>query len=243
MAIGTAAAILGSAVIGGVVSSKAAKKASAAQQGASDAAAQQAAIAQEQWDNYKQTYQPLERELVADAREFDSPERYREAAGQAAADVNSQFGLARDRLMRQPGFDPSSAAAQSGMVGLELSQAASGATAQNAARRNVRDTAWARKVDAMSLGKGLPAQASSMLSSSANTMGNIASNQYSLADSQARTVGRLTDRVMSMPTTSNWLGTVATPAVRNEVSSLGSSTWNPLSDYNTGRNGWGSYGE
>lgn len=210
MAISTAAAILGSAVIGGIASSRASKKASAAQQGASDAARMQAEIAQDQWENYKQTYQPLEKELVADAREFDSPERYREAAGQAAADVSSQFGLARERLMRQPGFDPTSAAAQSSMVGLDLAQAASGATSQNTARRNIRDTAWARRVDAMSLGKGLPAQASSMLSSSANTMGNIAANQYTLADSQARTVGRVADRVFSSPGVSNWLGNVGT---------------------------------
>lgn len=32
-------------------------------------------------------------------------------------------------------------------------------------------------------------------------------------------------------------------ALSNEVSRMGSSTWNPFSDYNTGRNGWGSYGE
>lgn len=206
MAIGTATAIIGSAVIGGVVSNNASKRAAKAQQGASDAAAQQAAIAQDQWETYKQTYQPLERELVADAREFDSPERYAEAAGQAQADVSSQFGLARDRLMRQPGFDPSSAAAQSGMVGLDLAQAASSATSQNAARRNIRDTAWARKVDAMSLGKGLPANASSMLSNAGSTMNRIADNQYSLADSQARNVGRVADRIFSTPSVSNWLG-------------------------------------
>lgn len=221
MAISTAAAIIGSAVVGAAVSNKASKRAAESQQGASDAAAQQAAIAQEQWDTYKQIYQPLERRLVAEAQDFDSPDRYREAAGQAAADVSSQFGLARDRLMRQPGFDPSSAAAQSGMVGLDLAQAASGATAQNTARRNIRDTAWARRVDAMSLGKGLPAQASSMLSSSANTMGNLAANQYTLADSQARSAGRVVDRVFSTPGVNNWLGNTGRAAFSNTA--VGSS--------------------
>lgn len=40
-------------------------------------------------------------------------------------------------------------------------------------------------------------------------------------------------------------GGFSTPStmLSNEVSSLGSNTWNPLSDYNTGRNGWGNYGE
>lgn len=32
-------------------------------------------------------------------------------------------------------------------------------------------------------------------------------------------------------------------ALSNEVSRLGSNTWNPFSDFRTGRNGWGAYGE
>lgn len=35
----------------------------------------------------------------------------------------------------------------------------------------------------------------------------------------------------------------ATPELQNQVSQLGSSTWNPLSDYNMGTNGWGNFGE
>lgn len=42
---------------------------------------------------------------------------------------------------------------------------------------------------------------------------------------------------------SNFIGSTPTTMLSNEVSKLGSSTWNPLSDYNTGRNGWGNYGE
>ena len=33
------------------------------------------------------------------------------------------------------------------------------------------------------------------------------------------------------------------PAISSQVNYLGSSTWNPFSDYNTGANGWGNYGE
>lgn len=48
--------------------------------------------------------------------------------------------------------------------------------------------------------------------------------------------------------TSNWFNNLigrGTPSamLSNEVSRLGSSTSNPFSDYNTGRNGWGNYGE
>ena len=44
---------------------------------------------------------------------------------------------------------------------------------------------------------------------------------------------------------SNWFGGGGTAgsAVQSEVARLGSSTSNPWSDYNTGANGWGSYGE
>lgn len=243
MAIGTAAAILGSAVIGAAASSSASKRAAAAMKGSSDAAALQAQIGAEQWDRYQEIYDPLERQLVQDAREFDSPAAYERAAGEASATVASQFGKARDRLTRTPGLDSSSPAFAAGMVGLDLSQAAMDATQQNAARFRVKDTAWARKQDAMSLGKGLPSSASSMLSSAASTMGNIGANQYNLAQAQAGQVGRIADRVLSSPGMNSWLNTTPSSAVRSEVAGLGSNTWNPMSDYNTGANGWGNYGE
>jgi hypothetical protein len=39
------------------------------------------------------------------------------------------------------------------------------------------------------------------------------------------------------------LNSQASPYLQNQVNQLGSNTWNPMSDYNTGANGWGSYGE
>lgn len=39
------------------------------------------------------------------------------------------------------------------------------------------------------------------------------------------------------------LNSQASPELQNQVSQLGSSTWNPLSNYNMGTNGWGNYGE
>lgn len=38
-------------------------------------------------------------------------------------------------------------------------------------------------------------------------------------------------------------GSTAGSSLSKEVSGLGSNTWNPYGDYNTGANGWGSYGE
>ncbi len=205
-----ATAAIGSAVIGGIASNSASRRAADAQRGASDAAALQSQIASEQWDKYQEIYDPLERSMVKEAQEYDSPGNYEIAAGDASATVSSQFGKARDRLTRTPGLDPSSPAAATGMIGLDLAQAATDATQQNAARMRVKDTAYARKTNALSLGKNLPANASTGAANAAGTMNNIAANQYGLATSQAQAAGRLTDRLLT-PTTmnqmGNWLGT------------------------------------
>lgn len=37
--------------------------------------------------------------------------------------------------------------------------------------------------------------------------------------------------------------TQLSPQQKAEISQLGSNSWNPWSDYNTGNNGWGNYGE
>jgi hypothetical protein len=38
-------------------------------------------------------------------------------------------------------------------------------------------------------------------------------------------------------------GTQQSDMQKEEINKLGSNTWNPLSDYNRGTNGWGNYGE
>lgn len=185
-------------------------------EGANNAAADstrlQGEIARDQWNRYKEIYEPLERGMVTDAQNYDSPENYARAAGDASATVSSQFSKARERLSRTPGLDPSTPGAQASMVGLDLAQAASDATQQNAARQKITDTAYARKTDALSLGKGLPAQASSALATSANS--SLAQAQFgqNQANSQAAAFGRVTDRVFSSPTVSNWLGNVGVKA-------------------------------
>jgi hypothetical protein len=46
-----------------------------------------------------------------------------------------------------------------------------------------------------------------------------------------------------MDRASAYLGTSNTPEMQAQVNQLGSNTWNPMSDYNMGTNGWGSFGE
>lgn len=186
-----AAGLIGAAVVGGVASNSAASKAAKSQKGASDAAATSAAIAQDQWDTYKETYQPAEKAYLADALAYDSPENRENAAGLAASTVASQFGKAREVMGRTPGLDPSSAAYAAGLAGLETGEAAANATSQNKARQTVDDQGWARRTDALSLGKGLPAQASAGLSSSANISSSIAGQQAGQAGAIGSSVGNL----------------------------------------------------
>lgn len=156
---------VGAAVVGGLMSDDGSSSASDA---SADASKTQAQIAKEQWSRYKSIYAPLEDSVVADATNYDTPEKYAKAAGDASATVSEQFSKAKDRLNRTPGMDTSAPAYSASMTGLNLAQAATDATSQNSARQKVEDTAYFRKIDALSLGKGLPAQASSALASSAN---------------------------------------------------------------------------
>lgn len=196
-----------SAVVGSLFSDD--NGAEAANNAAADANALQAQISRDQWNRYKEIYEPLERQMVDEAQDYASPENYAKAAGEASATVSQQFSKARDRLTRTPGLDPSSGAYQSSLVGLDLAQAANDAVAQNAARQGVTDTAYARKQAALGLGKGLDTTASSGLANaSQNSLyrANMAQNQ---ANQQAGAAGQMVRNVIGSPTTSNWLGNAA----------------------------------
>lgn len=178
-------------------------------EGANDAAADanrlQAQIARDQWNRYKEIYEPLEKGMVTEAQTYDSPENYARAAGDASATVSAQFSKARDRLSRTPGMDPSNPGAGANLMGLELAQAATDATQQNAARQKVKDTAYARKTDALSLGKGLPANASSMLATSASNNLSLANAGFQRGAQQAQAIGNVVNRVFNSGGSSNWL--------------------------------------
>ena len=199
-------------VAGAVVSSALADDngAEAANNSVADANALQAQISRDQWNRYKEIYEPLERQMVDEAQDYASPENYAKAAGEASATVSQQFSKARDRLTRTPGLDPSSGAYQSSLVGLDLAQAASDATQQNLARKNVTDTAYARKQSALALGKGLDATAATGFASSASSNLALAQAGNQQAGQQAAALGRITDRIISSPTVSNWLNGTST---------------------------------
>lgn len=199
-----AVAAIGGAVIGGIASNSAANKAADANQKAIDANAYQGQIATDQYEDYKATYRPLEHQLVSEAQAYDTPQAYARAAGDAQAGVASQIGLARDRLARTAGFDPSSAAAQAASSSLELHGAAMGAVAQNKAREQTKDKAWAHQLDAAGLGRGLIAGASTGLANASAGASAIARNNLLDANQTASGIGSMVSGVANGLAKVNW---------------------------------------
>jgi hypothetical protein len=107
---------------------------------------------------YRTMFQPLEDQLVADARGFDTPERRAEAAARAGADVESMAGMAvqdmnRDLLRRGGSIDDGGA--RGGALDLALGKARARASASDSAVRNVEAQGHARMMDAAGLGRGV----------------------------------------------------------------------------------------
>jgi hypothetical protein len=217
-------AATGAAIAGSVVSAALSDDNGA--EGANDAAAAntrtQTQIASDQWDRYKKTYAPLEEQYVDESQTYDSADNYAKAASEASATVSSQFGKARDRLTRQAGVDPSSGAYQSNMMGLNLAQAASDVTQQNLARKNIKDMAYARRTDALSLGKGLPAQASSGLASATAANLSMARSGQAQANTEAAGWGKLVSTGVN-----SWLGGSKTPTTPTNGNLTPLPAWNP----------------
>lgn len=118
------------------------------------------ALAREYADYMRTVFHPLEREIVADARAFDTEGRRLEEAGRAMSDVRGAFEAQRDILQRERermGLNAASGASQALAAELAAREAAAVAGAGTAARRNVEVLGLARRMDAASLGRNLPA--------------------------------------------------------------------------------------
>lgn len=159
-------------------------------------------------DLYDETYKPLNQAVVDDAMNYDSAENYARAAGGAAATNATEFAKAQSRLTRTPGMDPSSGAYQAGMVGLNLAQAANGAVAQNAARKNIQDTAWSRKTQALGLGNSLAGVASSSLGSGYNAAANQAQSNQQQSSAMGSLIGNGVQQIFKQPTQYSDVGTM-----------------------------------
>ncbi len=179
-----AATVAGAVISNELFGDGGASDANAAAANANNASAQasrdQTALANDQWNYYKQNFQPLESGLVAEAKGYGSPAEVEKAAADAHSDVTRAYGLQRDvaaRNARSFGLDPSSGRYVDAARELALSEAASDAGAQNIARQGIKNLAFGKKLDVVGIGKGIPASASAGL--------NAASANISAAGARA----------------------------------------------------------
>lgn len=110
---------------------------------------------------YEGQFQPLENDLIADARAYASPERQEMEAGRASAEVAQNFDMARENAARNLesfGVDPSSTRYAALDMGSRVQQAAAQAGAANEARRATEDTGRMLRTQAIDIGRGYPGQ-------------------------------------------------------------------------------------
>ncbi|HEU4854958.1 MAG TPA: hypothetical protein VFS89_06675 [Nitrosospira sp.] len=144
---------------------------------------QNAARAQEQWDIYKNLFQPVERKTVSDAMNFDSAARKEQMAAEAGADVTRGYNQAQDQNLRAlgaMGINPASGR----FAGLSnenaIAQARDTAGAMNKARRDTELQGIALRTGVAQLGRNLPstgiAADSTALNAGNSAVGNLANN-------------------------------------------------------------------
>lgn len=124
---------------------------------ATETQAKQNAIAEEQYAKYKETYQPLQDQIVTEAKNYDTEANRERIAQGAMGDVTSQFGIAQQNNARQMasyGIDPTSGRYQGQMNQNDVMQAATGAAAATRARDAAVQLGWAKKMDAAGMASG-----------------------------------------------------------------------------------------
>lgn len=208
-----AAVGVASAAVGAAASSSAASKASKAQKRATDAqsavADRQLQLAEDQWHRYLETYGPIEEQFVQESVDYGSEANRERAAAEAGGAVTANYANLRERLASTPGLDPSGQNYLNAMRKIGVSEAAQKAAAETGARTSVDDQARARMADAVSLGKGLPGNASAALSAAGNSYAGLASSaaaQGQAAGQQGASVARMFGDVLSNPSVQQGIG-------------------------------------
>lgn len=148
----------------------------------SNLADKQTAIADDQWNNYKTLFQPVEQQMVSDAMGYDSQANQNKMAGMAAADVGNAYAIARKNMTQQladQGVDVNSGKYAGSMRQLGVNQAAQSAGAQTAARQNTVDKAISLRAGAANLGRGIANTASNAYGAAVGTQNSALGNQAS----------------------------------------------------------------
>lgn len=146
----------------------------------------QTALTKDYSDYQKNTFQPLEKNIVADAQKYDTKERRDAEVGQAVSDVNQSFSAAQDatnRNMARMGVNPASGAFAAGQQQLQAQKVLAQVQGMKSARDKVETQGYARKMDAANLGRGL--------ASSQATSAGVALNQGNSAVANGQVAGNV----------------------------------------------------
>lgn len=130
-----------------------------------DTSNQQKTFAREQNQYYKDTFQPIEKQMARDAMEYDSDANVKKRSGIAAANVNQQFSNAigqRSRMAGRYGLSSSTFANQA--AGDSRAQALGAAGAQTGAAFDTMDKGIALRAGAANFGRNMPNTASTYFS-------------------------------------------------------------------------------
>ena len=117
------------------------------------------ATAQKDRARYEDIYQPLEDDLVADAKSYASDERKERERGRSMGTVAQQFDTAGEAAKRQLesfGVDPSATRYAALDLGVRTQKAAAMAAAGNQSDLAVEDRGRALRSEAINIGKGYP---------------------------------------------------------------------------------------
>ncbi len=118
--------------------------------------AKQDALADEQNKYYKETFQPLEKQVVDEAKGYDSEANVNKRSGMAAANVNQQFSNARSQSARMAGRYGLGSTSFSGPAGAsERAQALGAAGAATGAAFDTKDKAIQLRAGAANFGRNM----------------------------------------------------------------------------------------
>lgn len=141
---------------------------------------------------YESAYQPLEDEAIAEARDYDSPERRAREMGKAGATVAQVFDTQRNAAIQSLegyGVDPSSTRMAALDIGLRAQKAAAMAAAQNQASDNVDATGRALRSEAINVGRGYPGQVVNSYNTALQAGNQAGNTQLGQTASGANTMG------------------------------------------------------
>ena len=147
------------------------------------AQSEQMAQARDYYNYQKDTFRPLERGLVADAERFNTDAYRNQLASQASADAGLAFGQVQaqnQRASRSMGANPNSGRYAGMQQASGLALAANRANAMTNARTQADQMGYARKLDAVGMGRGLSG-ASTAAYGGANSSGSMAGGNYQSA--------------------------------------------------------------